>query len=143
MDEILMEILEETIYEDFPNISNLDVWYSLGYCQGDGVSFTGTITSNDNITEFLTKVYGVIPHKIKRVIPHIYSISFERNEYHYTHAYTVRTTITDQWNDYSHTRFLNLLADIEKDIEEYRIHTCKSLEDIGYMYLDSEEEEDD
>lgn len=140
MDEILMEILEDNVYEAFPNISDLDVWYSLNYCQGDGVSFTGIITSDDNITEFLTKVYGVIPNKIKRVIPHIYSISFERNEYHYTHAYTVETNITDQWNDYSHTRFLNLLADIEKDIEEYRIETCRELEKIGYEYLEEEED---
>lgn len=138
MNEILMEILEETIYEAFPNISDLDVWYSLSYCQGDGVSFTGTITSDDNITEFLTKVYGVIPNKIKRVIPHIYSIDFERIDYH-THAYTVKTTIVDQWNDSSHTRFLNLLEDIEQDIEKYRIETCRELEKIGYDYLEEEE----
>ena len=138
---MLKEILEDNVYEAFPNISGLDVWYSLSSCQGDGVSFTGIITSNDNITEFLTKVYGVIPNKVKRVIPHIYSIDFERNEYHYAHAYTVETTITDQWNDYSHTRFLNLLEDIEQDIEKYRIETCRELEKIGYDYL--EEEEDD
>lgn len=138
---MLKEILEDNVYEAFPNISGLDVWYSLNYCQGDGVSFTGIITSDDNITEFLTKVYGVIPNKVKRVIPHIYSISFERNEYHYTHAYTVETTITDQWNDSSHTRFLNLLEDIKQDIEKYRIETCRELEKIGYDYL--EEEEDD
>lgn len=139
MDEILMEILEDNVYEAFPNISDLNVWYSLSSCQGDGVSFTGIITSDDNITEFLTKVYGVIPNKIKRVIPHIYSISFERTEYHYTHAYTVETTIIDQWNDSSHTRFLNLLDDIEQDIEKYRIETCRELEKIGYEYLEEEE----
>lgn len=53
---MLKEILEDNIYESFPNISDLDVWYSLSYCQGDRVSFTGTITSDDHITEFLTKV---------------------------------------------------------------------------------------
>ena len=49
---MLKEILEETIYETFSNISNLNVWYSLNYCQGDGVSFTGTITSDVNIIKF-------------------------------------------------------------------------------------------
>jgi hypothetical protein len=136
----LLDIFEEKIYEAFPGISGLDISFSLSSCQGDGVSFTGTITSEENITAFLTEVYGIIPHKIKRVIPHIYSIDFERIDHHYTHPYTINTTITDQWNDYSHSRFLKLLEDIAKDVNEYRIGVCKNLENKGYNMLYEEEE---
>ena len=137
----LLDIFEESIYIAFPGISGLDVAFSLNSCQGDGVSFTGTITSEENITALLTKVYGVIPHKVKRVIPHIYSINFECIDYHYTHPYTINTIITDQWNDYSHDRFLQLLEDISHDVDEYRIDVCKNLENEGYDLLYAEEEE--
>lgn len=137
----LLDIFEEKIYDAFPGISGLDVSFSLSSCQGDGVSFTGTIISEENITALLTEVYGVIPHKVKRVIPHIYSIDFERNDYHYTHPYTVNTEITDQWDDYSHNRFLQLLEDIAKDVDEYRIEVCKNLENEGYDLLYAKEEE--
>ena len=134
--EDLEMMFEENIYENFPAISNMKMCFSLNYCQGDGVSFTGTITDKEGITELFKKVYGDIPLKVKRVIPHIYSIELERTNHHYTHPYTVTTVITDEWNDYSHTRFLKLLEQIKNDINEYRIDFCTQLEKHGYAYMD-------
>lgn len=129
---------EETIIRKIPGIDKLDVSFSLSYCQGDGVSFTGEVTGRENITELLTLVYsGKIPFKIKRIIPFIYSIQFNRNHnIRYCHKYSVDTSVIDNYNDISHDRFLSLVETMEKAIEEYRLDLCKQLENAGYNSQD-------
>ena len=127
-------IFENIIMDKVPGIENIDVSFSLNSCQGDGVSFTGEVVGDGNITALLSLVYaGKIPHKVKRVIPYIYSIQFNRNHYiRYCHEYSVDTSVIDNYNDYTHDRFLAVLHSMEKAIDSYRASICKQLEKAGY-----------
>ena len=133
MADYMNEIIES---EYFPGIESLDVSFSLNCCQGDGVSFTGTITQ-DKIEGVLSLVYdGKIPRKIKRIIPYIYEIQFNRKNSHYCHEWTVETIVVDNYNDYTHDRFLSLCREIELLVDKYRADVCKKLEKMGYKDQD-------
>lgn len=145
--ECLNGDLENELYynlcDDFPFLDDIKIRFSLNYCQGDGVSFEGEIIGLDNITAFAGKVYkDNIPHKIKRIIPYLYRVKFELMDFHYCHAYTVETFVTDNYNDCGHSRFSKLCAQFEKDINNYRIDCCKDLENIGYNFIKNYESDE-
>lgn len=124
------------IESNFKNIWIENIYFSLSNCQGDGVSFTGTIDNvdnKDNIYNFLMQVYnGNIPRNVKRVINVINQIQFVSNHSNYCHKYTVYTELVDEYNGISQKRIACVLSQIEKDIEKYRLDTCDELEKIGY-----------
>jgi hypothetical protein len=128
------------IKERLENIWIDKIYYSLSNCQGDGVSFTGTIDNTfnrDGLYKFFEQVYyGNIPHKIKRIIPFIDQIIFDRGASRYYHKYTVWTEITDSYGTCKHKRYLAILNRIEKDIENYRLAICDELEKNGYAIQD-------
>lgn len=129
-----------TIKERFENIWIDKIYFSLSNCQGDGVAFTGTIDNtynHDGLYKFFEQIYSNdIPQKIKRIIPFIDQINFERGASRYFHRYTVATEITDSYNTYKHKRYLAVLNQIEQDIERYRLAICDELEKIGYAMQD-------
>ena len=93
-----------------------------------------SITARD---EFEETIIRKIPFKIKRIIPFIYSVQFNRNHnIRYCHKYSVDTSVIDNYNDISHDRFLSLVVTMEKAIEEYRLDLCKQLENAGYNSQD-------
>jgi hypothetical protein len=128
------------IKDKFAGIWIDNIYYSLSNCQGDGVSFTGTIDNTynrDGLYDFFKQVYSDnIPHKIKRVIPFIDQINFERGSSRYYHKYTVWTNVIDGYDTYKHKRYLSVLNQIEKDIENYRLNICDELEKMGYQIQD-------
>ena len=87
--------LDVSMNEEFTTyISTLDftLSYSLGYCQGGGVSFAGTVDSKEELLKLANLVYsGNIPRKVLRLINWgiIYMVNFDRFDSHYTHKYTV------------------------------------------------------
>jgi hypothetical protein len=138
--ECLNSDLENELYynlcDDFPFLDDIKIRFSLNCCQGDGVSFEGEIIGLDNLMELAKKVYNDnIPRKIKRIIPYLYSVKFEMMDFHYCHAYTVDTIVTDNYNDYGHNRFNKLCEQFEKDINNYRVDYCRKLEKIGYDFI--------
>lgn len=128
------------IKERFENIWIDRIYFSLSNCQGDGVSFTGTIDNTyerDGLYKFFEQVYSNnIPHKIKRIIPFIDQIVFERGASRYFHKHTVWTNIIDSYDTYKHKRYLAILNQIEKDIENYRLAICDELGKMGYQIQD-------
>jgi len=140
--------LENELYykvcNDFPFLDDVKIRFSLNSCQGDGVSFTGEIIGLDNITALVQKVYNNnIPHKIKRIFPYLYSVKFNTIDFHYCHAYTVETIVTDNYNDYgTHYHFYKTCEQLEKDINDFRIDYCKELEKIGYSFIADYENEE-
>jgi hypothetical protein len=128
------------IKEQFENIWIDQIYFSLSNCQGDGVSFTGTIdnTSNrDGLYKFFEQVYsGNIPHKVKRIISFIDQIIFERGASRYYHKYTVATELVDSYGTCKHKRYLAALNQIEQDIENYRLNICDEMEKTGYQIQD-------
>jgi hypothetical protein len=116
------------------------IYYSLSNCQGDGVSFTGTIDNidnKDNIYNFLMQVYGdKIPRNVKRVMSVINQIQFVSNNSRYTHKYTVYTDLIDEYSGVTQKRIGRVLNQIEQAIENYRLAICDELEKIGYAIQD-------
>ena len=120
--------------------------YSLNCCQGDGVSFTGTISGESNLMELAKLVYGEnIPRNVTRLIKWdiIYDVKFDRINPHYVHSYTVDISVTDNYNldcmgysDNPHDRILEVMQDFEGDIISWYHKTCKELEDYGYTEID-------
>lgn len=139
--DFLNSDLENELYynlcDEFPFLENIKIRFSLNCCQGDGVSFTGEIVGKDNMIALAQKVYNNnIPHKIKRIIPYLYSVKFNTIDYHYCHAYTVETITTDNYNDYgTHNRFYKACVRFERAINDYRIGYCKDLEKMGYTFI--------
>ena len=123
---------------EFHNHVNLDfvLSYSLNCCQGDGVSFTGSVEGKEELLTLASLVYdNKIPKNILRLIKWgiIYEVDFTRKSHHYVHKYTVTITIIDNYNigkDYCHIS--RAMAEFEKAINEWYLQTCDNLEKIGY-----------
>ena len=122
--------------------NNLDfrLNYSLSYCQGDGVSFTGSAESKEELFTLASLVYdNKIPKNILRLIKHeiIYSVEFVRGNSHYVHKYTVTPTIIDNniGDGYCHIR--RAIAAFEKKIHEWYLQTCDNLEKVGYDTIEN------
>ena len=121
---------------------DFELSYSLGYCQGDGASFTGSVNGKEGLLMLASLVYGnKIPKNILRLINYniIYKVEFDRcNYYHYVHKYTVQTTIVCNYStdkDYCHIN--KAIDEFEKAINEWRLQTCDTLENFGYDTIEN------
>ena len=110
--------------------------YSLGYCQGDGVSFTGSVEGKEELLTLAGLVYdNKIPKNILRLIhcDIIYEVEFARCNYHYVHEYSVQVNIIENYNitkDYFHIS--KAMAEFEVAIDKWRLQICDTLEKFGY-----------
>ena len=139
--DMINETIEEDIIEAIHDLDlgmkDKEVCFSLASCQGDGVSFTGEIIGKENLYKLAGYVYGNIPNKIKHIIPFLYSVCFERDKYcRYYHAYSVDTKVIDNYNDFSHNRFLAAREQFQNDINEWRVSLCYQYEKAGYEVQD-------
>lgn len=147
--DLLNQYLEDIMYQEFNNYTdNLDfeLSYSLNCCQGDGVSFTGSAESKEELFKLASLVYdNKIPKNILRLIDWdiIYKIDFARNSQYYVHKYTVTISIIENYNtnkDYCHIS--RAIAEFEKAINRWYLQVCDNLEKTGYdtiedMYSDA------
>lgn len=136
---LLNEDLEDIMNRELNNyVDNLDfeLRYSLNCCQGDGVSFTGSVEGKEELLALACAVYGdKIPKNILRLIKCgiIYEVDFVRNSHHYVHKYTVTISIIDNYNMgkyYCHIS--RAMAEFENAINEWYLQVCDNLEKIGY-----------
>lgn len=119
-EELLTESLTYELGEILGMTSNsrasLDLSYCLGYSQGDGVSFTGTLTPSDAPNMEWPK--GVARVEIVRI------------DRHYSHAFTVRPEYFDgegeELDPASYASFTSELREI-----------CGKLEKIGYAEIEA------
>ena len=115
---------------------DFELSYSLGYCQGDGVSFTGSVEGKEELLALAGLVYGdKIPKNILRLIKYniIYEVDFARCNYHYVHEYSVQVNIIENYNttkDYFHIS--KAMAEFEMAIDKWRLQICDTLEKFGY-----------
>ena len=140
--------LENVMNRELNNYTNnLDfrLDYSLNYCQGDGVSFDGTVKDKDELLTLALLVYNDrVPNNIVKLIKHeiISSVKFVRSTSYYVHKYTVTPTIIDNniGDGYCHIR--RAIAAFEKAINEWYLQTCDNLEKIGYNTIENLYSED-
>ena len=121
---------------------DFELAYSLNCCQGDGVSFTGSVDRKEDLLVLASLVYGgdKIPRNISRLIncDIIYKVEFARCNYRYTHGYTVQTNIIENYNtakDYGHIS--KAMTEFKTAINKWRLKTCDILEKEGYEVIDN------
>ena len=143
--DLLGEDLEDIMNRELNNhVDNLDfeLAYSLNYCQGDGVSFTGSVEGKEELFMLASLVYGgdKIPRNISRLIncDIIYKVEFARCNYRYTHGHTVQTNIIDNYNINGRYHYISkAINKFQNDINKWRLKTCDILEKEGYEVIDN------
>ena len=147
--DLLNQYLEDIMKRELNNYTdNLDfiLDYSLNSCQGDGVSFTGSAESKEELFKLASLVYdNKIPKNILRLINWdiIYKIDFVRSNYHYVHKYSVQINIIDNYNtnkDYCHIS--RAMTEFEKAINKWYLNICDDLEKFGYITIENMYSED-
>ena len=121
---------------------DFELAYSLNYCQGDGVSFTGSVEGKEELFMLAGLVYGgdKIPRNISRLIncDIIYKVEFARCNYRYTHGHTVQTNIIDNYNVNGRYHYISsAINEFQNDINKWRLKTCDILEKEGYEVIDN------
>ena len=137
--DLLDDDLKDIMKMEFNNhVHNLDfkLAYSLNYCQGDGVSFTGDIEGKEELLEFASLVYNnKIPNNILRLINWniIYNVEFVRGSSNYVHKYTVAPVIIDNYNiSNSYCHINKAITEFEKSINKWYSQVCDTMEKFGY-----------
>ena len=145
----LSDLLNDDLKEDMNwklnnYVGGLDfeLAYSLNCCQGDGVSFTGSVDRKEDLFVLASLVYGgdKIPRNISRLINCniIYKVEFARCNYRYTHGHTVQTSIIDNYNISSRYHYISMVINkFQNDINKWRLKTCDILEKEGYEVIDN------
>ena len=144
--ENLSEYFKERLME-YGFYNDVQIEFSLGYCQGDGVAFYGGIdfsiwlkNHQDHFTkkelkrlEWLNEECGV-------------ELSTTRNSYgyHYSHYNTMNTNVTySEYRDFRGSDLLDEVLDkVEKLFEDEVVELSRDFESIGYKeieYRDSNE----
>ena len=145
----LSDLLNDDLKEDMnwklkSHVGGLDfeLAYSLNYCQGDGVSFTGSVDRKEDLLVLASLVYGgnKIPRNILRLISCdiIYKVEFARCNYHYVHKYTVQTNIVCNYGtdkDYCHIN--KAIDEFENAVNEWYSQICDILEKFGYDTIEN------
>jgi hypothetical protein len=145
-------VFSEMVKEDLRNLfgkNNLDVQYSLSYCQGDGLNIYGEIDA-ESIFKCLEKHNGgtqlaefenVLTDKEKKIIKHYASecgmIELPMNS-RYCYSLADYIDIAEDWeyrlSDYSNLN-TEALEKFEKLVRNMFSKLCKSYEDWGYEFF--------
>lgn len=155
---IFTEDCENDLYNLFGE-NDLEVEYSLGYCQGDGFNIYGEINAK-NIFDCLEKHNGgvqlekfedVLTDKEKRTIlcyqDECGSIKLPHNN-HYGYCMADYITIADDWGfdleNYSYFRNINyeVLEKFENMVKGIFEKLCKDYEEAGYNFFYEISDED-
>ena len=138
-DELEIDMNNE--FDNYVDDLNLTLSYSLNSCQGDGVSFTGTIEGKKEILKLANLVYNNnIPREILRLINWgiIYKVNFDRIGSYYVHKYTVDIEVIDNYNmDNDYCRITETMLEFEKSIKDWYLDVCSRLEKFGYSVIDN------
>lgn len=137
--DLLDDDLKDIMKMEFNNhVHKLDfkLAYSLNYCQGDGVSFTGNIEGKEELLGFASLVYNnKVPRNIIRLIKWdiIYNVEFVRDSSNYVHKYTVAPAIIDNYNiSNSYCHINKAITEFEKSINKWYSQVCDTMEKFGY-----------
>ena len=132
--------IKELLQEDFPN-SQLEVEYSLSYCQGDGLNIYGSLAFED----ILPLLKNSFTEKgVKRLCHYLESsvgcIKLPRNESHYSYCVANRIDIANDITyelESMHYRNIDihLLCKFEKALIKVWTQLCSKYEQMGYEYF--------
>lgn len=124
--------LTERLRELAPYWKETKLAFSLSCCQGDGLSFSGTLA----LMPFLNKFF----HEMRRkevLCEYIYKIYSKGNKGHYTYA--SKNDIDIEYNYQSgkeHKRLEKLSEAVLECVQEDYLDVCKKLEKEGYGIIE-------
>jgi len=112
--------------------------WSISYCQGDGLSFSGRIDAND----LILKCFPNIKKSVLNVLCNNITIEIKGNTGHYTYA---AKSDVDLWMDnYSRNEYNNIqiiVDELKEYLEDIYIDLCNELEKEAYSWIESENED--
>ena len=144
LSDLLADDLKEVMNMELnKHTHNLDfeLAYSLDCCQGDGVSFTGSVEGKEELFALAAAIYGdKIPINISRLIKWniIYKVDFIRSNSYYVHKNTVTTILVENYEtEKNYCHITRAMTEFENDINEWYSQTCDILEKEGYKAIDN------
>ena len=162
-DDFRNDELYEMLKEDLKVLFNadLDVEYSLSYCQGDGLNIYGSISAEDflkciddnNAGELSKRFKDYLTEKERRTILAYQNICTDielpKNN-RYAYSLSDRIDVVDEWQyqlEYAQYKNINIktLEKFEKMVRDFFGELCAEFEKVGYNYLyeiDDEEVEE-
>ena len=133
LSDFFSEYLIESLREQF-GLYNLKTFYSLAYCQGDGLCLYGRITHPElfDNDKFKKKVFKGIHYKqIQSVKDELQGIDFEHRSSYY-HARTVRIE-SDECNPTD--KQVEIIDRIINNVKSWYLSFCRKWEKQGYEYF--------
>lgn len=116
----LTPLLEDHLADELGSHENeLSIYYSLSYCQGDGVALDGRITPET--APLLTWPAGA-------------SHAYIKHTGRYSHAYSFSLTVENDEGDEIEGEGVNVLLEQLRDV-------CRTLEKIGYKAIEADLED--
>lgn len=112
--------------------------YSLSYCQGDGLSFSGSI----DIDKLLNEFKPVLKQSVKEVIKLYLCVNIRHNNGHYCYASNkdIDIFLNDNLKEYKNIE--NLVSNFENFVRVKYLELCKELESEGYNIIEREGSEE-
>ena len=153
----------EYLIEDLHNLfgdNNLDVEYSLGYSQGDGLNIYGTINAeqilgfmnSDVAGEFSKQYANALTDDDRAIIleycKDYHTVTIPKNQSLYSYCVADSIDIADEW--YTQLSYYNgydrvdvdVLKKFENIVIDIFTKLCKTYEDMGYEYFYEVSEEE-
>lgn len=115
--------------------SNVKLQYSLGYCQGDGLSFSGRF----NFVKWINEKYNFKESIKNALIKIIYSVESTGNNGRYCYASKNDIIYEESLNSGVLSDLNNLyqlVEDVISDISVYYLELCGKAEKYGYSILE-------
>lgn len=134
-------LIEEELKQTDECFDEVKLQYSLSYCQGDGLSFSGEL----NLRKFLTLVYSKKRKLNKKMIDllcdWIYSVESAGNEGRYYFCsksdikYTEDYSLEKEMSEFRYLIIDKLWENVLAEIQNYYVELCRQLEKYGYSIL--------
>ena len=132
-DYVDLYFFKEDVTEQLKELgwNNIELQYSLGYCQGDGLSFSGKL----DLEWFLKNKYSkkLSKYKIWAISEYVYSIFSEGNKGHYSYSSKDQIEFDYNYQDNKQRKNIDKLwQDVLIEIKNDYVRTCREFEKRGY-----------
>ncbi len=127
------------IEEDEPLFTSPEFQYSLGYCQGDGLSFS----FNLDIRDYLEKYFPNMRGSLMDIISDYTEFTSKGNVGHYCYAGRNQVDLVLEWyNRGSYHNIEDSIQEVLEHIEDRYMELCDKYESTGYSRIYKWEEDE-
>lgn len=113
--------------------------YSLGNCQGDGLSFSFDYFNSEKLAEIIKKLTGKNSNWFIDTIKNsIYSISGKGNKGHYCYAKENQVELEENYNSFNYPNIMELHEKILEEIRVLYMDICSEFQQRAYEQIEHE-----